>query len=732
MRKTLNIFFVVLIAIFILKPSLSISSWGESPTLKNTELIKKDYGPKLPREMIPDDMPALVREQVERLYSSHPAERINAAKRLQQHGSSVSAAVPYLIGMLDDHSRLDTYNRLGIMSSTPALKAVHALGEIGDKIAIEPIQELLNNDIKGLKRSQILYMLKGSAQGALKKLNPPEEKNEEEDRIRTVPEVVALLRDKDWKVRKEAANYLKWMKMMPAYMKEYVPSNEEEKLLYYTALLNRDELVKLGKPAADALMELVNEEDVDEHSRGEALRILGDIGDKRAVDLILTLIKDDNSAVLTRKFAALALGNIGDKRAIPILESLYKGTNTEFKYNAIDSLGKLGYKRSIEELITDLDDENKNIREGAARELGDNIKRDKRAIEVLVKALKHEDSIVARIAFNQLRKAKWKPRNQEEEIAYLSATGNYDNFIKFGEGGVESIVAMMKKRKSVYDGIKVLKKIVDDKRLKDILLEVIKYEGFSVRVKGKLYRELKLLGWQDTNQDKKLKNILVLKALDELDKQERPSLRENIVRRLEEIGGEIVIEPLMKALVDDYFLRVRDAAADALGKVGKPAVKQLIVALNDKAFINRGGAVEALGAIGGDDVVKVLIDVLADEDTWVREKAKGALDKIDSNWRKNENAANAVSDFIKLLNDSNTSKKGGAIFALSVIGDTRAVEPLITHLNKKNIWIRMSVVSALGKLGDKRAVGPLTYTSTNDDNEEVRNMAMKALEILSP
>ena len=92
-----------------------------------------------------------------------------------------------------------------------------------------------------------------------------------------------------------------------------------------------------------------------------------------------------------------------------------------------------------------------------------------------------------------------------------------------------------------------------------------------------------------------------LEELEELTSQLKGNLsytRGGAVRTLSEIGGAQVVAPLISAMEDDHFLSIRASAVQALIKVGEPAVKLLIETLKDTAHRNRGGAAQALGAIG--------------------------------------------------------------------------------------------------------------------------------------
>ncbi|MDP3012079.1 MAG: HEAT repeat domain-containing protein, partial [Candidatus Hydromicrobium sp.] len=90
------------------------------------------------------------------------------------------------------------------------------------------------------------------------------------------------------------------------------------------------------------------------------------------------------------------------------------------------------------------------------------------------------------------------------------------------------------------------------------------------------------------------------------------------------------VKGLIKALLyhkKDYFV-VRREAAEALSKIGLPAVEPLIAALKDNDWDVRKVAAEALGEIGDSLAVESLIAALKDKDRDVHYNAAVALGKI--------------------------------------------------------------------------------------------------------
>ncbi len=124
------------------------------------------------------------------------------------------------------------------------------------------------------------------------------------------------------------------------------------------------------------------------------------------------------------------------------------------------------------------------------------------------------------------------------------------------------------------------------------------------------------------------------------------------------------VQGLIKVLGYKKDDKVRQAAVEALVKIGAPAVEPLIAALKkDEEWYVRKTAAEALGQIGDVRAVEPLIVALKEGD--MRRVSAEALGKI---------------------------------------GDTRAVEPLIATLKDKDSDVCKAAAEALGKIGDDRAI----------------------------
>ena len=166
----------------------------------------------------------------------------------------------------------------------------------------------------------------------------------------------------------------------------------------------------------------------------------------------------------------------------------------------------------------------------------------------------------------------------------------------------------------------------------------------------------------------------------------------SFISKIIEMMGEVYGSNTLIAALKDEYRYVREKVAEALEKIGKPAVELLIAALlkhNDSVV--RRYAAEALGDIKDSRAVEPLIAALEDEDSDVRTEAAHALGEIGDSW--------AVEPLIAALNDWHVSVRERAARALGEIRDSRAVEPLIAALQDRDSYVlRELAAEALKKI----------------------------------
>jgi HEAT repeat protein len=188
-------------------------------------------------------------------------------------------------------------------------------------------------------------------------------------------------------------------------------------------------------------------------------------------------------------------------------------------------------------------------------------------------------------------------------------------------------------------------------------------------------------------------------------KSDIPSIRSNAAETLGELADPKAVKYLIKILKKDKDEKIRFEAAYALGKIGDArGVKPLIKTLSDEDDDVREAAMEALVRIGKPAVQSLIktLGVRAGEPVSNPFKSEGGDIKV----------IRSVHDYAQEV--------------LVDIGEP-AVEPLILAMKNTNKHVRRYVTEALGQIGDKRCIESL-IAAFRDQDENVRTFASYALE----
>jgi len=184
-------------------------------------------------------------------------------------------------------------------------------------------------------------------------------------------------------------------------------------------------------------------------------------------------------------------------------------------------------------------------------------------------------------------------------------------------------------------------------------------------------------------------------------------------------AGDSELQGLLAGLATDDDDR-REAAAVALGDLGRDALEPLAALLFVQDAGLRWWAARALAEIGCEDAMAPLNLALADEDADVRACACLALGKI--------GAVSAAPALAARLADESGFVAAIAADALSMLGEG-AVAALAQVLQNERPTVRLLAVRALGRTGSQRAVEPLCG-ALEDTSYLVSQSAMDALEKL--
>ncbi|RUS92788.1 hypothetical protein DSM106972_098070 [Dulcicalothrix desertica PCC 7102] len=128
--------------------------------------------------------------------------------------------------------------------------------------------------------------------------------------------------------------------------------------------------IALGKIGGEAAVNpLINAlKDKDLSVCKDAVYALGEIGEESAVNPLVDALKDENSWDCI--FAAIALGKIGKEAAVNLLINALKDEDLDVRMYAVETLGEIGGEAAVNPLIDALKNEDSNVRSSAAISLG--------------------------------------------------------------------------------------------------------------------------------------------------------------------------------------------------------------------------------------------------------------------------------------------------------------------------------------------------------------------------
>ena len=173
-------------------------------------------------------------------------------------------------------------------------------------------------------------------------------------------------------------------------------------------------------------------------------------------------------------------------------------------------------------------------------------------VDCFINNLEDQDYKVRQKAVEELEKSGWQPKLDEKGAAYWIVKGKFDKCVEIGSPSVAPLIIALRNENAFGR------------------------EG-AARALGKI-------------GDKGAIEPLIA-AL----KDKKPSVRQAAASALGEMGDRRAIEPLIAILGDvDY---VSEAAAEGLAKMGKVAIKPLLVALRDPNYWLQPAAWQVLGSL---------------------------------------------------------------------------------------------------------------------------------------
>ncbi len=454
---------------------------------------------------------------------------------------------------------------------------------------------------------------------------------------------------------------------------------------YWVIKNNWNKCIELGEKAVIPLLEVIDNRDIEL----DVIRCLGSIGDTRAIDRLIEKLRDSDVAI---------------------------------RQAAVDALGHMPHHLSIEALIGVLGDgELYPANVNALVAIG------QPAVEELLVKLHQPDVLIRGRSAEVLERMGWKAGSKEEQVIFLIARQDWEHCTAFGEASRTALIEELNHPQNCVNAARALANMEEVQAIAPI---VNACSNKPLAIQQALADALGAMG-----------TAAVDALLDALKGGVIETLP--VIRALGIIGDERAARPLTDFLSEIYPLSIREAAAEALGGIGLPALgpifealegdgidprtagialgeagvmarDRLITALKSKEY-DAQILIYALGKIPDAESAMAIINTLQGEQYGqkIRDTAEAALLEIGAPAIKPLIAAlarspqdqayfsavlikfgpAAVDQLVWALKGSFYPSQNEAIInVLSEIGDSRAVEPLLDVM--RNHTINTKFVSA--------------------------------------
>jgi HEAT repeat protein len=408
--------------------------------------------------------------------------------------------------------------------------------------------------------------------------------------------------------------------------------------------------------------------------------------------------------------AAEFLGSYGDTRAVPELIKALSDSDTRVRFAACEALGKLGDKRAVDSLVSRVGDPEVMVGLEAVAALsvigGDP------SLEALQTLVDSGHGSVRLAALQGLGQ-----RQDARSIPVLTAA------LKDSFRGARWVASMALGQVSDARSVGPLVGVLDegDEEVREVMVTALdqidaawRSSKAATHTKARLIEALKEDGGLTPSR---YGSIQALREMDPAWKQRADAravrdyfvgqlensdaaIRRNAAQALGDLGDEEVVEVLLKA-TDDPSPQVRYVALEALGKMGRGrATDALLKGLESKDPGTVSFVAQALGGMGDARAVGPLMAMVTNSKLGVfRLGAMQTLGRLKD--------ARAVGPLAGLLSDSSVQTRRVAAEALGDVGSAEAVTPLVGTLNDMSAEVRWAAADALGNIGDSSVVDTL-------------------------
>lgn len=403
--------------------------------------------------------------------------------------------------------------------------------------------------------------------------------------------------------------------------------------------------------------------------------------DQQALNQNIADLKSSDLNTASR--AAAELGASGDIRAVePLIEALHH-EDSMMQYSASAALQKIGAP-AVPAMIAHLNHDNPEFVAQLVETLGQI--GDPRAVEPLCQLLSDQTPYKVRMAIVKALGEFNDPRAIEALIGVMKEKFSAERhlamepLVKIGKSALEPLLAQLESKDSDVVRIATTALVkIGDSRAVDRMIEVFK----------------------TTDSD---------------------AVRLTLVGALGQLTDQKAVPVLIDALTDELPV-VRRLAANALGKIGEPAVDQLqqVLKTADSAEL-RGLAASTLGAIGSEQAAPLLIAALEDQDQKVQIMSAKALGQLDDE--------SAVEPLIQALHNAPekvTEAAGDALVELEAKAVPLLIERLAKDVANPNAKDNINLTANVLARTCSAAVEPLITLIKETDDKASREAAADVL-----
>jgi HEAT repeat protein len=484
------------------------------------------------------------------------------------------------------------------------------------------------------------------------------------------------------------------------------PTANETGAWYWALKNNLEKCIQIGPAAVGPLLGLLDQKEKD--IQGEIIKTLGVIGDESALNGLMGLLNTaDNER---RKTILEALGDFKQPETVDVLVQALADKNLAI--TAAQSLVQVGYP----------------------------------AVAALARILVAPDRKLRLRAAETLEKMKWKPESDGQWTLFWIARQDWKKCVELGVGAVEMLIGELGQEDTCVEATRALIEIGDTRAVKPIIQALAGKSSFVQREMAEILGSLGADPDGALSEGDQRRTEVVESLLAELNQGTVELVP--IIQALGETQDERGARPLTEYLKNSYPVSIREAAAQALGKIGLPAVDLIFEVMKGEGIDPRAAGV-ALGGVGP-DAQKLLIAALKSK-TYDAQVLVYALGKIGD-----EASARAILDTLVGTQYGqeiqNTAQE--ALFEIGapsikpiIEGYARhpeaeavltsllfhygvmAVEPLVWALGNTLYTKQVeSIIYVLGEIGDVRASNPLiNMLKRNNVNARLVNEALEKI-----